>query len=521
MSDRRLRVIQRGADGDDGAEVLALLDKTIRVVLPEDVPEWRHQLLALALVDLLGRLCPRIDVVVRQSAPADPLLPPGAASLAERLAEARGYGVEPQPPDPEAAVTVVIGSGAADADLWVDGAGWQSYLGTRPSRLEPHLASTAVGPLVAACRAASQVVQRVLGPTLAQTVHVVEEAYSSALTHTAGADPLIEPELPPASVVEAVLVGAGSIGGAATYLLARTPGLRGRLDIVDDDTLKEHNPDRAILATEQLARAGAVKVEVAREALAHHQGLDAGPHKLRFEEFVASRPRDERLPLVLSAVDSTSSRREIQDAVPLEVVDSACGVDQVSVSGHRTDDGPCIYCLHVGAVLDATRIKYRLIAQATGLAERAVAELHVKDVPLTPQHIRAIEEHRRAQGATLAGGALDGFIGQTLETLYREQFLYGEALVGIAGGGRAAVAAPFVTALAGFLLAAEALKAVAGSAYTPYRLGPTGQIATMYREDPWGSPLNRLLLNPPRWAGYECLCQSPYRLRLLRGRYGL
>lgn len=227
------------------------------------------------------------------------------------------------------------------------------------------------------------------------------------------------------------------------------------------------------------------------------------------------------MPLVLSAVDSTASRREIQDAVPLYVLDAACGVDQVSLSAHRTDDGPCIYCLHIGAVLDSARIKYRLIAERTGLPEPAVAQLHVQGVQLSAQHIRAIEQFRRDHGDPLADRALDGYIGETLETLYRERFLYGEALIGTAGGGQAAVAAPFVTALAGFILAGEALKAAADPAFQPFRLGAGGEIGTMYREDPWSSPSNRLLTNPPRWEGLECLCRSPLRLRLLHEHYTL
>ena len=118
-------------------------------------------------------------------------------------------------------------------------------------------------------------------------------------------------------------------------------------------------------------------------------------------------------------------------------------------------------------------------------------------------------------------GAFNDYLNKTLNTLYREQFLYGEALIETEGGGRAAVAAPFITALAGFLLAGEALKAGASAPYAPFRLGPSGEIATMYREDPWGTPTNALLRNPPRWETVECLCRSPLRLRILRGRYRL
>lgn len=521
MNDRRLRVIQRGADGGED-EICALLDQPLRVVLPHGTPPLRDQLLALALVDLLGRLFPRIEIVADADAPVDPRLPPGANLLVDRLEAARAHGFDPAPPTGDAAVTVAIGPAAGDANVYVDGSGWQSYVGTQPSRLAADDDSVVpVGPLITACRGANQVFQLMLGNRLAQPTHIIESSYSSTLTYKSSTEPFDDPELASPARIEAVLVGAGSIGGAAAYLLANVADLEGELDIVDDDVLAEHNPDRAILATEELATRGAVKVDVAAEALAHHRALAARPHRKRFDEFVAKRPREAPLPVVLAAVDSVASRREIQDAVPYEVIDAACGLDQVSCSGHRTDDGPCVYCLHIENVLDSKRIKYRLIAQATGLPEPTVIALLVKEAPLTSQHLQAIETHRRAHGENVPAGAFDAYLGKTLDTLYREKFLYGEALVKTGGGGQAAVAAPFITALAGFLLAGEALKAAAGDTYSPFRLGPSGQIATMYREDPWGTATNALLLNPPRWPSGECLCRSPLRLRLLRARYAL
>jgi hypothetical protein len=519
MSDRRLRVIQRGAEGGED-EICALLDRPVRVVLPSGTPPWRHQLLALALVDLLGRLFPRIELIADADAAADARLPPGADLFVERLEAARARGFAPTEPTSEAAVTVAIGSAAGD--VHVDASGWQSYVGAQPSRLVANDEDVVpVGPLIAACRSANQVFQLMLGDRLAQPTQIIDSSYSSALTYHSSTDPFDDPALPALTRVDAVLVGAGSIGGASVYLLAHVADLEGELDVVDDDALAEHNPDRAILATEELAARGAVKVDVAADALAHHRRLDVRPHRKRFEEFVGGRPRDTPLPVVLSAVDSVASRREIQDAVPYEVIDAACGLDQISCSGHRTDDGPCVYCLHVQNVLDSEKIKFRLISQATGLPESTVIPLLVQEAALTSQHLLAIESHRRSLGESVPVGAFDPYLGKTLDTLYREKFLYGEALVTTEGGGQAAVAAPFITALAGFLLASEALKAVAGDAYAPFRLGPCGQIATMYREDPWGSAVNGLLLNPPRWPTHECLCRSPLRLRLLRHRYHL
>jgi len=519
MTDWRLRTIQRGDAGSED-EVLEILERPVRVVLPDGVPTWRHQLLALTLVDLLGRLFPRIELVVDADAPADALLPPGAALLLDRLEQARAHGCCPQSPegDPLATIRVGLGDGA---DVYVDGAGWQSYVGASPSQLPDRGAMVPVGPLIAACRGASQIFQLALRHRLARAAFIIESSYSSALTLEAGSGPIDEPDLPPPVEVVAVLVGAGSVGGATAYLFAHMPEFSGELDVVDDDCLRGHNPGRAILATKQLAAEEAAKVEVVESALAHQAGLDVRPHQKRFEDFVAERARDAQLPLVLSAVDSVASRREIQDAMPLDVIDAACGTEQVSCSVHLTDSGPCIYCLHVGAVLDSTRIKYRLISAATGMSEAAVAPLHVAQIPLTLQHVRSIEAYRRELGESLSVGAFDDYIGKTLETLYREKLLYGEALIATAGGGQAAVAAPFVTALTGFILASEALKAGSADAYGPYRLGSPGALGIMYREDPWRTPADRLITRPARWPTQECLCQSPLRLRLLRERYAL
>lgn len=512
-------MIQRGDAGSED-DVLEILERPVRVVLPDGVPAWRHQLLALALVDLLSRLFPRIEIVVDPDAAADPLLPPGAPLLLDRLDEARAHGCSPQPAHGDPLATIRVGPGDG-AHVFVDGAEWQSYVGTNPSDLPDRGALVPVGPLIAACRGASQVFQLVLRDSLARPAFVIESSYSSMLMLEPSSEPIDEPDLPVPVELAAVLVGAGSVGGAAAYLFARMPGLTGELDVVDDDCLREHNPGRALLATKQLADQEAVKVEVVEGALAHLTDLDVRPHKKRFEDFVAERARDAQLPPVLSAVDSVASRREIQDAVPLDVIDSACGTEQVTCSVHRTDSGPCIYCLHVRDVLDSTRIKYRLISAATGMSEAAVAPLHVAQVPLTFQHVRSIEAHRRELGEAVPVGAFDDYIGKTLETLYREKLLYGEALIATAGGGQAAVAAPFVTALAGFLLASEALKAGAGDAYGPYRLGLQGALGVMYREDPWRTPADRLISRPARWPTQECLCQSPLRLRLLHERYTL
>lgn len=490
---------------------------TIEVRLPRESVLWRHQVLAIALVDLLGRVFPRIGISCDESAPSDRRLPPGESLLHERLQAVRDHALaQPEAPNIPS-FTVQVGTRNEPADIYVDGRGWISYVGSTPSRLaDDEGPEAAVGPLVAAARAVSQVFQLALADSFSWTPRPLTSSYASALTYEASDDPLNDPELPTASSLEALLVGAGSIGGAAVYLFAQTPGLTGALDITDPDSLEDHNPARAILATRQSALAHRSKADVAAEALVHQSGLVVTAYQQRVAELVASRPREQTLPLVLSAVDSVESRREIQDSLPLDVLDAACGPSEISVSGHQTDNGPCVYCLHIENVLAAETIRKKLLMRATGFSEQMVNVLVVSDAPLEDQHLQAIEVHN-----DFAAGTLSRYKGATLDTLYRDALLYGEARVRTSTGAEGAVAAPSTTALAGFLLAGEALKAGGGDAYTAYRLGPWGALSTQHLESPWASPADAFHPNPPRWPSHECLCRNRRRLALTRERYGI
>src|SRR5204863_7865426 len=120
------------------------------------------------------------------------------------------------------------------------------------------------------------------------------------------------------AALDAVLVGAGSIGGAATYAFAHVPDLAGKLVLVDPQGLEKRNPVRAILAHPDAAAVGAAKVVVAKDALAHHEGLTVVTRQMLISEYQASLHQDQVSPLVLCAVDSYESRRSIQDTLPLE-----------------------------------------------------------------------------------------------------------------------------------------------------------------------------------------------------------
>lgn len=511
MTDPRVRFLA-GVSEDDIADVLRLLDSpTIRVTAVVPLTEWRHQVLLCALVDLLGRLFPRLDIDIDPAAPAASLLPPGGTTIGDRLdAVRRRSPLVPLPPGgPD--LTVHVGPGCTGAEVYVDASEWQSYLGRRPSRLEAPRRDTAVGPLAAACRAAAQVYSMLLR-SVREPLALGDETYISALTYRISSDPLDEPEPSELGPLDALVVGAGSVGGGAAYTMSYEPHLAGRLIACDPQNLDDTNPFRAILATADAAANHAPKAHEFKAALAHHEALSVDAQVKTMTEWEADQDCPPVLPLVLVAVDTLESREFVQDALPLELVNAAVGPDLVAVSGHCTGSGPCMCCLHMPQVLDAQSIKNRLIAVATGLAQQQVNELRVRSIGLDAGLLRRIEHHRRLEHAALAH-----YEGKVLDELYNAEILYGETEVRTAGGTRVAVAAPFVTALAGVLLSAEVFKR-STPALARYALGPRGP-GIQYRENPYAPEHGIVDGQIPRSA--ICLCRSMRRLRLLANLHGL
>lgn len=510
MTDPRVRFLS-GVRDEDVSAVLQLLDEPTVRIESDTADNWRTQVLLLALVDLLGRLFPRLDIAVDDAIPASPNLPPGGATLGERLAEVRQQSpLAPLAPG-VADRTVHAGGGDRSAEIYVDGSGWQCYVGSRPSRLAPPQIETAVGPLAAACHAAARLYASLLA-TVREHAPFADEMYLSLLTYEIGSDPLVEPEVAQVGPLNAFLVGAGSVGGAAAYVMKFEPVLAGTLAVLDGQSLDESNPYRAILAHPLDAAAKAPKVDAVATALTHHEHLRVLTFQQTLVEWEATQPSQQALPLLLVAVDSREERESIQDSLPLDVVNVAVGPELVAVSGHRTGSGPCMCCLHMPQTLDAAAIRNSLIAKATGIRQEQVNVLRVGAVRLQPPTLRAIEAHRR-----LPEGSLDRYAGATLDNLYNVELLYGEAVVQTGTGSRLAVAAPFVTALAGVLLAGECFKRATPD-LLQYALSSVGR-GVQYRENPFNPEFG--CLDPHIGRSPICLCRSIRRLRLTAEVYGL
>lgn len=499
MESERARTVA-GSDAD-AAEVERLLDTfTVRITTgPAPTPD--QQLLAHTLVNLLARLLPRLQLDVANEVLGD-------------LERARQAGLV-QPLEP-GAVNFRVHVGTAgdqhDADLYLDAREWIGYIGSEPSQLQ-HAAHTAppIGALASAARGAAHAIAAALAP-VQQPRPLPRSVYADSLTYEVHGQAVAPRKLPALGALNHVLVGAGSVGGAAMYALSCVEGVSGHLDVVDPQCLEARNAARAILADAVSAREARPKAEVAAAALENHP-LEVRSHQMSFEEFVAARPRNLPLPTVLCAVDSAASRRAVQDCMPLELINAACHPHEIAVSGHVTDQGPCVMCLQMPDEMNTEQARKRVLVRATGLDEAAVLRLLVNADELSGSELRRIEAHNE-----LPEGKLERYRGKPLEQLYNEQLAYGANIVTV-NDSTVHVAAAYVTALAGFVLAGEALKSTT-DAHRVHRLGARGGIGTKFLEVPASSPEFAQLVTVDRWQTSECFCHSTRRLRLMRERYG-
>ncbi len=521
--DGRLRFVQALRLADTGLsreELIRRLDETpIAVVVGKQTAgSLATQTTALTAVNLLGRLFRPLIIVAPEDAYTHSRLPFIQGPFAVALAAFAGrvhpdVRAELRDDPPAGAIVLHVSDPDAVADpgrVHCAGAGWLSRVARHP--LPPLFPrdENPVGPLVAAALGVAELFKLVLGDVLSGVVPAEEVAFSS-LTYRVGdlevGDLEVGPPLMGGHLPESVLVGAGSIGSAFLWGLAHLPIVSGKLTIADPDRLKRHNLDRAILVLDGTAALEPEKAPWARDLIKSWlPKLDITPFSGTIRQYVNTLSPDYRLPLAISAVDSIESRRDIQDALPERILNASTGPTKVEVSRHDVlGEGPCLYCLYIPEVLE--RSPLHIAMDRTGFEQRYVAELMVPDGKrlLSDGNVRGVERRNN-----LPPGTLKPYVGRRLPELLQDQIWYSQAPVSTESG-RALVTTAFVSALAGFLLLAEAIKE-AEPALASYRL------SRVYEQELLATPNEFIYPGEPDVTGY-CLCHSPLRRRLYRDKY--
>jgi hypothetical protein len=434
--------------------------ETRRVAVAFDASPTAEMRAALELaVDLIARLYPTLDVV--------PLSASGDQEvLAKRLIEAARQ-INPLIEggttfERETDAALVVGETRATWDtartptIYVGSDGWL----VKASVDHPVGSGTSANPFgagAAACVGAANVFRAIFGVQLKRG-DLDRQVSFSLIDYELGSANPPNPLLPDAiELAETFLVGVGAIGHGAVWSLRRTPRLRGKLHVVDEEAYDDTNAQRYVET-----RAGGMPLrKVDHTAALLREGLSGGlvitPHPHSWDEYLSGR-NDWRLERILLALDSAEDRIFAQASLPRRIFNSWTQADNLGISRHDFLTTACVACLYLPT------------SERPDLDDLVAGALNFQG----EQELRLVREYldtdraldrdmlvRIAQQVGVAPEVLLPFEGAPLVTLYNRAACGGTILRfgGRLGGAVRQVEVPmaFQSAMAGIMLAAEAV----------------------------------------------------------------
>lgn len=481
MTDSRVDIIKQASAGADveANRLLRTLDSTRIVVRASPA----HAAAALSFVNLIARLFSAVDVEALPSATAT-VAPFGSGPIRALATSVVADVRAVTRTKTRATYLVDIGVGAPGADLYLWSDGWSLSISPsvlscdRPPRTGP--ADVAVGALAAGEVLRTVVPQmpgvRLAGPRQWNLIDYRAETTVVAVPHDVD--------------VRAVLFGAGSVGSSFLYSLLLSDS-RGRITAVDRDTLHRRNKIRYPLWIRS-ARGPKVGWLAGMSTAC----LEVKPARMTASEWIAAADAPE---LAIAAVDNTGARRDIVDLLAKTTLNAGVDGLKLHCSRHHLGDGcACVYCpyLDAGDPMDEVDIYVEL----TGLAPARVAQLLGGDT-LSDKDVASLISADKLEPTDR------DLVGGRIVDLARHR-LYARAAARL-GATTVAISTPYVSALAGALLAAEAIKTSAGGLHAVDRRVDV---------DTSGYPTG-FTSRPQADATGKCLCQSPVRLRLYGERW--
>lgn len=314
------------------------------------------------------------------------------------------------------------------------------------------------------------------------------------------------PALGPVDIGESHLIGVGAIGNAAVWALARVPGLRGTLHLVDDEDVDLGNLQRYVLTVQ--GSQGRSKVDLATEAF-RGADLRVRPHRQTWDKYLQERC-DWNLQRVAVALDSAQDRVAVQAALPRWIVNAWTQTGDLGISRHGfiTDDA-CLACLYLPD--KTTPDLSQLVADAIGLPgeKREVGRYLHTNAPLEREFIVKIADAKQTPPEKLLP-----FVGKTLRSFYSEA-VCGAAVFQFSDrngqANRTEVPMGFQSAMAGILLASELAVHAAG-----LRRVPPSTTTTIDLLRPLGKHIS--LPRKKDRAG-RCICQDNDYIAAYNAKY--
>jgi hypothetical protein len=423
-----------------------LRDVRVGITLGPDVEGQEGQALTDLLIRLLARLYPTLSI----RCTSNNNLAGAAEALAKRINPNIELGGAPS-------VEIVVGSARPRKGkvlrIFAGSEGWTSAVSTsRPQSCGDTTVPFGAG--AAACIAAANLFRAVF---LAEPQLDKDATFSipgsESIRRAGKTAPLIHGTF--------VLAGAGAIGNAAAWALARM-AVRGSLHIVDHETTDLGNLQRYVLA--ERSDEDAPKAVLATRYFRGH--LIAKPHQMDIARFLES--VNHRVDVFLLALDSARDRRACQASLPRCVLNAWTQPGDLGVSAHDFLHGACVQCLYLPGGVDQS--EDAIIANALGVPDRLmqVRTLLYRNDGVPRDLLDAI-----AAARSLPIDRLVPFEGRPVRKLYVDGFCGGAVIpLGEVGTPRSDVHVPLAhqSALAGVLLAAlgvqKALSGIDGSEVT-------------------------------------------------------
>ncbi|MET0399070.1 MAG: E2 ligase fold family C protein [Longimicrobiaceae bacterium] len=472
-------------------------------------------------VNLAARLYPRLALASLGSAggPADPLL----AELTD-LARSINPDIELVHVPGAATMAVVIGEtsfpGAART-IYAGSRGWNAMISPERPRGSGDTPNP-FGAGAAACFAVANVFRSVFQAHLPEPDPDSEFAlslYDYRRDEAGEGGPGIGTDT--VNLGETILAGVGAIGNAAVWALARVPGVRGLLHLVDPQVVGLSNLQRYVLARQEHLAPAVPKVELAAEVLRAAQrargedGLAVAPHPQRWGEFLRARG-DWRMERVLTAFDTKGDRIAAQASLPRRLLNAWTQLGDLGLSRHLAfGRAPCLACLY--SLEPGGKSEAELVGDAMGLpgAPGNIREMLYSGAPIGEAFVREVAA-RRGVTSPEAVDVLLAFAGRSLREFYDEAFCGGVILQlgGSADGEAVRAEAPmaFQSALAGIMLAAETVVDAGRQPDAP--VPPVRTVIDLSRPLP-------PYLSPPaaRRTDGACLCNDADYLDAYRAKY--
>ncbi len=255
-------------------------------------------------------------------------------------------------------------------------------------------------------------------------------------------------ELSETNVGGVLFAGVGAVGNAALWVLARDTNIRGRLYLVDAESIELSNLQRYVLTT--YADATRLKVDLGKEILATTK-LQAEAKRMSLEQFADTTDLKE-IPTTVISIDNIDGRRAAQALLPRLIINGWTGEQALGASWHVfSREVACLACLYHPHGQGVSAIEQA--AKALGLPHDRAALLWVTRQPLSSTDLKMI-----AHALGVEESVLGPWRKKSLGEIYTD-VVCGAVPLDVHGVGKIeTIPLAHQSALAGILMAAELVK---------------------------------------------------------------